>query len=120
MLRLNARAGPDIIERDHRRVREPWNRCKAAVEMYTDFLRTGMIPNDVMSMAVLSTCIHSGLVSQDLAVFKSLQELGIVPRIEQCASIVDLLSKAGRVEEAARLVRTMPSKPSANGLEDTS
>lgn len=87
---------------------------EAALGMYLGFLRAGMVPNDVMFMSVLSACSHSGLVSQGLAVFKSMQEFGVTPRVEHCACVVDLLSKAGRLEEAMGFIRTMPAEGNAD------
>ncbi|XP_020266842.1 pentatricopeptide repeat-containing protein At4g04370 [Asparagus officinalis] len=89
---------------------------KDALEMYSDFLKLGIVPNDVMYMSILSACNHSGLVSQGLTIFKSIKDFGTVPRIEHCACVIDLLCKAKRVEEAIKFIRTMPIKPNADVL----
>ncbi|KAG0469666.1 hypothetical protein HPP92_016366 [Vanilla planifolia] len=84
-----------------------------ALRIYNEFIHTEMLPNDVMFLSVLSACSHSGLVSEGLAIFKSMKdELGIEPRSEHLACIVDLLCRAGDLEEAVRFLRTMLSNVS--------
>ncbi|XP_020589322.1 pentatricopeptide repeat-containing protein At4g04370 [Phalaenopsis equestris] len=74
-----------------------------ALRIYSKFLSTEMEPNNVMFLSVLSACSHSGLVPQGLAIFNSMKKVyGMEPCIEHCACIVDLLCRAGNVEEAFR------------------
>lgn len=88
-----------------------------ALRMYSMFLSTKLEPNNVMFLSVLSACSHSGLVSQGLAVFNSMkEEFGIEPSIEHRACIVDLLCRAGCVEEAFRFFRRMLPMANADVL----
>lgn len=88
-----------------------------ALKMYSKFLSTEMEPNNVMFLSVLSACSHSGLVSQGLAIFNSMkEEFAIEPSIEHCACIVDLLCRAGRVEEAFRFFQRMSPMANADVL----
>ncbi|XP_042488050.1 pentatricopeptide repeat-containing protein At4g04370-like [Macadamia integrifolia] len=90
---------------------------ETALRMYSEFLGTGIEPNHVIFLAVLSACSHSGLVSQGLSVFQSMtQDFGIEPKLEHRACIVDLLTRAGRVVEAYNFVKKMFSQPSADVL----
>ncbi|KAJ0523922.1 putative tetratricopeptide-like helical domain superfamily [Helianthus annuus] len=45
--------------------------------------------------AVLTACNHSGLVEEGKRWFKSMQDFGIVPKIEQYGCMIDLLGRAG-------------------------
>lgn len=81
---------------------------ETAVRMYSEFLDTGIQPNHVIYLAILCACSHSGLVEEGLSIFRSMkEEFGIEPRLEHRACMVDLLSRAGRVEEAYELYKGM-------------
>eukprot|EP00257_Ricinus_communis_P021821 XP_015581386.1 pentatricopeptide repeat-containing protein At5g15340, mitochondrial [Ricinus communis] len=69
-------------------------------------------PDDLTFIAVLSACSHSGLVDQGCQYFHILEsEYGITPKIEHYACVVDLLGRAGRLEEAEMLIKKMPMPP---------
>ncbi|XP_009784671.1 pentatricopeptide repeat-containing protein At5g15340, mitochondrial [Nicotiana sylvestris] len=69
-------------------------------------------PDDVTFTAVLSACSHSGLVVQGRHLFYSLESsYGIKPSVENYSCIVDLLGRAGHLEEAESIIRGMPIAP---------
>lgn len=74
---------------------------KTALSMYFELLHSGMKPNKVIFLSILSACSHNGLVDQGLSIFESMsRDFGVQPGVEHHACIVDLLCRAGRVEEA--------------------
>ncbi|KAG1347007.1 pentatricopeptide repeat-containing protein [Cocos nucifera] len=82
-----------------------------ALKMFDEFLSEGTQLNDVMFLAVLSACSHAGLVSEGLKIFNSMEEdYGVVPRLEHCACIIDMLCRAKKVKEALDFIKTMPSR----------
>ncbi|KAJ0971543.1 hypothetical protein J5N97_019502 [Dioscorea zingiberensis] len=90
---------------------------EAAVSLYSDFLQTGIVPNHVIFLSILSACSHAGLISQGLQIFRSMRDdFSIEPKLEHCACIVDLLCKAGRVEAALRFTRAMSPRANADVL----
>ncbi|KAJ0965574.1 hypothetical protein J5N97_026712 [Dioscorea zingiberensis] len=71
-------------------------------------------PNDITFIGVLSACVHAGLVDEGRKWFNSMQDdFGIVPKIEHYSCMVDLLARAGRLEEAWEFIEKMPEKPDA-------
>ncbi|XP_010258433.1 PREDICTED: pentatricopeptide repeat-containing protein At5g15340, mitochondrial [Nelumbo nucifera] len=69
-------------------------------------------PDDVTFVSILSACSHSGLVDQGCRYFHDLGPVyGIMPKVEHYACMVDLLGRAGRLEEAEILVKKMPILP---------
>lgn len=71
-------------------------------------------PDDVTFTAILSACSHSGLIDEGRHFFYNLELMyGIRPSIEHYACIVDLLGRAGHLEEAEAIVRQMPMQPNA-------
>lgn len=88
-----------------------------ALRMYSEFLSTGIQPNHVIFLSVLSACSHNGLVDQGLSIYQSMTEdFGIAPNLEHRACIVDLLSRAGRVEEAYKFYKLMFPEPAVGVL----
>ena len=70
-------------------------------------------PTDVTFIGVLMACSHSCLVEEGRRHFDSMtQDYGIKPRVEHYGCIVDLLGRAGLVDEAYQFIRTMPIEPS--------
>ncbi|KAK2981383.1 hypothetical protein RJ640_003343 [Escallonia rubra] len=73
---------------------------------------SGAKPDEITLVGVLCACSHAGFVDKGRRYFKCMnKKWGIEPRIEHYECIVDLLSRAGFLDEAHRLVETMPMKP---------
>ncbi|KAL8045976.1 hypothetical protein ABFX02_08G149400 [Erythranthe guttata] len=88
-----------------------------ALEMYLEFLRSGAPPNDVIFLAILYACSHNGLVEKGLSLFESMvNEYKIEARIEHLACVVDLLCRAGRVQDAYRFYKEKFLEPSMDVL----
>ncbi|PON70351.1 Tetratricopeptide-like helical domain containing protein [Trema orientale] len=69
-------------------------------------------PDEITFIGALCACSHAGLVDEGRHIFKFMtQTLGISPTIEHYGCMVDLLSRAGFLHEAQRLIETMPMKP---------
>ncbi|PIN23830.1 hypothetical protein CDL12_03432 [Handroanthus impetiginosus] len=69
-------------------------------------------PDEITFLGVLCACSHSGYVDEGRRYFQSMiRTCGIEPRIEHFGCMVDLLSRAGLLDEAHELVKLMPMKP---------
>lgn len=69
-------------------------------------------PDDLTFISLLSACSHSGLVEEGRHYFHNLESLyRLTPKIEHYACMVDLLGRAGHLEEALSLVKNMPMPP---------
>ncbi|KAK8580695.1 hypothetical protein V6N12_070951 [Hibiscus sabdariffa] len=70
--------------------------------------RNGVIPNSVTFLAVLSVCGHSGLVEEGQKCFNLMREkYGLDPNQEHYACFIDVLGRAGRIDEAWSLLDNM-------------
>ncbi|XP_077244553.1 tetratricopeptide repeat (TPR)-like superfamily protein [Tasmannia lanceolata] len=79
---------------------------------FREMLNTGMRPDHVTFVSLLSACSHGGLAEEGLSYFSSMtSEFGIFPRIEHCVCIVDLLGRSGRLVDAERYIEEMPVPP---------
>ncbi|GAV75044.1 PPR domain-containing protein/PPR_2 domain-containing protein/PPR_3 domain-containing protein/DYW_deaminase domain-containing protein [Cephalotus follicularis] len=67
-------------------------------------------PNVVTFVAIFVACSHSGMVDEGLNFFYRMKDdYGVEPTPDHYACVVDLLGRAGQVEEAYQLISTMPS-----------
>ncbi|CAH2046849.1 unnamed protein product [Thlaspi arvense] len=83
-----------------------------AVELFDKMVSSGIRPDRIVFMAVLSACRHSGLVEKGLKYFQVMEkEYGVNPDREIYNCVVDLLGRAGKIDEAYELVKRMPFKP---------
>ncbi|XWS40911.1 hypothetical protein CRYUN_Cryun17cG0036800 [Craigia yunnanensis] len=86
-------------------------RGRVVVDMFPRMIKV-VRPDDLTFIAVLSACSHSCLIDQGSYYFDSLELVyGITPRIDHYACMVDLLGRAGRLEEAETLIKQMPILP---------
>ncbi|WCJ33930.1 Pentatricopeptide repeat (PPR) superfamily protein [Euphorbia peplus] len=72
-------------------------------------------PDSVTLLAVLSGCSHGGMEDKGLKFFDEMLKgnYGVKPEKEHYGCVVDLLGRAGRVEEAFEFIKKMPSEPTA-------
>jgi pentatricopeptide repeat protein len=83
-----------------------------AIDHFSRMERAGVTPSDVTYIGVLSACSHVGLVDEGQSFFNHMVKVvGLEPRIEHYGCMVDLLGRAGHLEEAEKVVLNMPIKP---------
>ncbi|KAF8658881.1 hypothetical protein HU200_059380 [Digitaria exilis] len=79
---------------------------------FAQMLREGFQPDGVIFLSVIHACGHSSLVNEGRQLFKSMvEEYGITPWMEHYGSMVDMLCRAGALDEAFEFVLAMPVKP---------
>lgn len=85
-----------------------------ALEMFEAMKKAGIRPNYVTILGVLFACSHAGLVDKGLYYFNSMQKLfGIEPGREHYGCVIDLLGRAGKLDEAIKMIHDMKSEPDA-------
>lgn len=85
-----------------------------SLSLFSQMLSSGVRPNDVTFIAVLSACSHGGLVKEGKQLFASMDSVyGIKPSIDHYGCMIDLLGRAGRLGEAVKLIEEMAVEPSA-------
>ncbi|KAJ8568342.1 hypothetical protein K7X08_027875 [Anisodus acutangulus] len=83
-----------------------------ALQYFDSMQNEGFQPDAVTFTGVLTACSHAGLVEKGLKYFRSMKGVHrISPRIEHYGCIVDLYSRAGRLEDALGVIKNMPVKP---------
>ncbi|PON74123.1 Tetratricopeptide-like helical domain containing protein [Parasponia andersonii] len=85
-----------------------------AFSLFEAMRKDGVEPDSVSFIAVLSACSHRGLVEEGKKYFKEMQDQNIERTQTHYACMVDLLGRAGLMEEASELIRGLPFVPDAN------
>ncbi|XP_020570945.1 pentatricopeptide repeat-containing protein At3g24000, mitochondrial-like [Phalaenopsis equestris] len=85
-----------------------------AVKTFEKMLLEKIEPDYITYVAVLSGCSYSGMVAEGKSYFELMTRIhGVIPGTEHFACIIDLLGRAGLLQEAKEVIETMPVKPTA-------
>ncbi|KAH7538113.1 hypothetical protein FEM48_Zijuj03G0164700 [Ziziphus jujuba var. spinosa] len=84
----------------------------SAISAFEDMRLAGSKPDSVTLLFVLFACSRGGLVDMGLEYFQSMKEkYDVAPRLDHYVCLVDLLGRAGRLEDAMEVILNMPFKP---------
>ncbi|MED6164100.1 hypothetical protein PIB30_086461 [Stylosanthes scabra] len=79
--------------------------ARKSLELFHQMTACGTKPNETTFVAVLTGCTHAKMVQEGLQLFDEMSSIhGVAPRLEHYACVIDLLSRAGMVEEAEKFV----------------
>ncbi|XP_074275681.1 pentatricopeptide repeat-containing protein At1g15510, chloroplastic [Silene latifolia] len=85
---------------------------KLAVEYFHEMLSSNVNPDDITFISLLCACGRSGMVEEGLEYFDAMETKFHVSRnLKHYACIVDLLGRAGRLEDAYKFIQEMPLYP---------
>ncbi|OIT37998.1 PREDICTED: pentatricopeptide repeat-containing protein At3g16610 [Nicotiana attenuata] len=85
---------------------------KEAISLFYDMQTVAQKPDEITFIGLLFACSHSGLVAEGKYWFFSMcQEFKISPRMDHYLCMVDLLGRAGLLDEAYGFIQNMPFKP---------
>lgn len=82
-------------------------KINAAISLFNQMLESGVKPNDITFMNILSACSHAGSVKEGRFYFSLMKDFGIEPNTEHFSCIVDLLSRAGDLDGAYEIIKSM-------------
>jgi pentatricopeptide repeat protein len=72
----------------------------------------GVQPDDIIFVCLLSSCSHAGLVDEGMRCYASMTTVHMISaKLEHNICMVDLLGRAGRLEEAENMIKAMPCRP---------
>ncbi|XP_020589410.1 pentatricopeptide repeat-containing protein At4g15720 [Phalaenopsis equestris] len=75
-----------------------------ALSLFNELLDRGIQPNSVTLLGVLHACSHSGLSDAGLSCLHSMhRNYGVLPNAKHYTCAVDMLARAGRLDEALEL-----------------
>ncbi|OVA15202.1 Pentatricopeptide repeat [Macleaya cordata] len=86
---------------------------KEALKAFDEMKKSGINPDGVSFIAVLSACSHGKLVDEGLQLYISMQrDYKIQPEMKHFACMVDLYARSGLLEQAFGFIEKMPVEPS--------
>ncbi|CAN6457960.1 unnamed protein product [Victoria cruziana] len=85
---------------------------QAAVSLFKQMIKSGLNPNEITFTSIIQACSHGGLLEEGLDIFRfMIKNYDRELTADHYACGVDLLARAGRLEEAHELIRGMPLSP---------
>jgi len=92
--------------------------CREVLELFHRMPGENIIPDETTFTSVLSACSHAGLVEEGWKIFRSMNcnYFPIIPNDEHYNCMVDLLGRAGRLEQAYDFVKCLPLGNKTNAL----
>jgi len=90
--------------------------CRICHAMGMKVCEEGVVQDDVTFVCILSACSHAGLVDEGMHLYGSsmTETYMISAKVEHYACMVDLLGRAGHLQEAENMIKGMPCKPNAD------
>lgn len=85
-----------------------------AIALFDEMIEYGIKPDGITFIALLSGCSYSGLTDKGQEFFDMMEDFGLKPSLEHYACKVDILGRAGRIDEALAMVENMPMNPSGS------
>ncbi|CAK7347031.1 unnamed protein product [Dovyalis caffra] len=87
-------------------------RAREALEFFQEMAQSGLKPNEVTYLGVLTACRHAGLVAEAQTIFETMKfDHELEPHLEHYYCMVDILCQAGCFKEVEKLISMMPFKP---------
>eukprot|EP00250_Pteridium_aquilinum_P011427 c20062_g1_i1 orf=121-2349(+) len=85
---------------------------KRAIEVFDVMRQSGIIPDETTFVSVFCACSHTGLVYEGCCFFLlMLRVYGIGPIVDHYNCLLDMLGRAGRLDEAEIIIKNMPLWP---------
>ncbi|KMZ65505.1 Pentatricopeptide repeat-containing protein [Zostera marina] len=88
-----------------------------AFQLLTQMIETGISPDAICFTSVLSACSHSGMVEQGEKVFDMMDKHDVEKNEVHYACMVDLMGRAGKLQDAVEFISNMPSNVLMSGKD---
>ncbi|KAK4373248.1 hypothetical protein RND71_008632 [Anisodus tanguticus] len=81
-----------------------------ALNLFNEMQSSGIRPDDVTFVSMFTACSYAGMANEGLNLLNLMCNVyRIEPKGEHCGCIIDILSRAGLLEEARNIVQHMPN-----------
>ncbi|KAK7284058.1 hypothetical protein RIF29_13809 [Crotalaria pallida] len=78
-----------------------------SIKLMLKMKEDGIEPDRITYIGVLTACSHARLLEQGQKIFQSIK----VPDVDHYACMIDMLGRVGKLEEAVKLIQSMPIEP---------
>ncbi|XP_061370591.1 pentatricopeptide repeat-containing protein At5g50990 [Gastrolobium bilobum] len=83
-----------------------------ATAVFSRMEQENALPDSITFIGILTACSHCGLVEEGREYFDMMQNRFLIrPQLEHYGTMVDLLGRAGLLEEAYAMIKVMPMEP---------
>jgi len=83
---------------------------REALKLFNEMEGAAVTPNAKTFVVLLTACSHGGM-TDEAAIKEMYIKYGIKPGLDHYVCMVDILRRAGRLNEAEYLIKRMPCKP---------
>ncbi|KAL1163019.1 hypothetical protein V6Z11_A07G240300 [Gossypium hirsutum] len=88
--------------------------AEESINLFTEMRRSKVRPNEITFVGVLVACSHAGRVNEGRQYFKLMRDgYNIEPNIRHYGCMVDMLGRAGLLDEAFKFIDSMVIEPNA-------
>ncbi|XP_009142893.1 pentatricopeptide repeat-containing protein At2g42920, chloroplastic [Brassica rapa] len=116
--------GLKVFEEAHEKQLSCWNSMilglanngyvERAIDLFLELERSGLEPDSVSFIGVLTACAHSGKVHKAIEFFRLMREKYFIePSVKHYTCMVNVLGGAGLLEEAEAMIKSMPVEEDA-------
>jgi len=86
--------------------------ARRCIDVFEQMKMSEEKPDDITFVSVLTACAHAGLVDEGRQFFQSMSSAcGVQPELKHYGCMIDLLGRAGLLDEAEELIWGMPMAP---------
>lgn len=83
-----------------------------ATELFHEMIESEVRPDEITFIALLCACSRSGMVREGMQYFSSMEtQYSVAPNMKHYACVVDLLGRAGKLENAYEFIKSLPMTP---------
>ncbi|CAK9174676.1 unnamed protein product [Ilex paraguariensis] len=83
-----------------------------AIELFDRMINSELKPDEITFISLLCACSRSGMVTEGLEYFNSMEhKYNVAPNLKHYACVVDLLGRAGKLKDAHEFIQKMTIKP---------
>ncbi|PIN16183.1 hypothetical protein CDL12_11169 [Handroanthus impetiginosus] len=91
---------------------------ESVMKYFNKMVMEGIKPDSITFLSVLTSCGHNGMVDKGLEIFNSMiNDHSVEPSAEHYSCIVDMLGRAGRLNEAEGFLSQIPGGPGVSVLQ---
>ncbi|KAK9012583.1 hypothetical protein V6N11_040628 [Hibiscus sabdariffa] len=88
--------------------------AEESINLFTEMRRSKVRPDEITFVGVLVACSHAGKVDEGRQYFELMRDgYNIEPNIRHCGCMVDMLGRAGLLDEAFKFIDSMVVEPNA-------
>lgn len=85
---------------------------KGSLELFEEMVKKQQKPNESTFTSILSACSHTGMVNEGKKYFSSMyKDYNFTPSTKHYTCMVDMLARAGELEQALDIIEKMPIQP---------